>query len=560
MKISIKVWIRPIVLLALTIGLVYFFYVMPGFSENLWTWLYNGFSAIVLLVSVFMYNLAIRDSYKIRALNARALYPGENKKWAQLWTLFESGFLVNHRKTTSMAQAYFNPDNMLSASAERFPVLAIIKAMPGTYTGLGILGTFMGFSAGLANFNTSTTETMQTSIKTLLVGINTAFNTSIVGVVLSIIFNFIFLQPLLKRLEQDCNALADRLDQEFYVDSTDHLKEIFAFEDDGLMWLPRDYNRQMLTELKSQSVSLSNFTTDLSDSMQNLAEALVASYRQEMNKMITEDLQPILQSLAASANKLQEDKEESTDQALEGIISRLNQTLTDFMHDFRENVEGQTKRELDGLSVQLKIAGDSIGSLPIMIDGLRNSFTNMAERSVNALNEAALQGSSLQSENISELRKLAEQMKLSMESYTRVLSTAETQNRHSEKIAENLEDVADSTAVAIGDLRKAFSEFKEQNEGLVASIVREAEGLKTAVSTVQVASQGFQGLDDALASSFETINSGLQEYRDATKDSLDKYLESYSNTFSQFAGKLASAVEQLSDLVEDLQETLEARK
>jgi hypothetical protein len=401
---------------------------------------------------------------------------------------------------------------------------------------------------------------MQQSIRNLLSGINTAFNTSIVGVVLSIVFNFLFLQPLLKRLEQDCNALADRLDQTYFIDTVDHLKELIGFETDGEMWYPKDVNRQMLKELSNQTVSLSNFTTDLSDSMQNLAGSLVSSYRDEMKLMITQDLQPTLSRLATSADKLQEDKSQSTDQALEGIIDRLDSILTDFLRDFRENVAGQTKSELAGLAIQLKTAGDSIGSLPMMLEGLRNTFTSMTEQSVRALNNASLQGSSLQSESLSELRKMADQVKISMESFSRSLAAAETQNKHAEIIVKNLKGVADATGSSVSDLASFFKDFKSQNEVLMQSMGKEAEALRKEVASVQSASQGFIGLDVSLTKTFEVVKGGLTEYRELTRLSLEKYLSNYSDSFKQFSDRLAGAVEQLGELVEDLQASVDGMK
>jgi hypothetical protein len=241
MNMKIIRYVRQIVFLLWTTILVYFIYIRPGFSILPLILFYNGISLIILVGAVALFHFASEDEWKLREINSSNRNPGEVRQWADLWKSYESTFLQGYRKTTVPAEAYFNPDNLLAASVEQIPMLSILKAMPTTYTGLGILGTFMGFSAGLSYFDPSTMESMQESIRTLLTGINTAFNTSIVGVVLSISFNFVFLQPLLKRLERECQVLADCLDAEHYIDSIDHLKEMLAFEEDGQTWLPRDY-------------------------------------------------------------------------------------------------------------------------------------------------------------------------------------------------------------------------------------------------------------------------------------------------------------------------------
>lgn len=63
--------------------------------------------------------------------------------------------------------------------------------IPGTLTGLGILGTFIGLITGIGSIEFSTVDAAIESIATLLDGIETAFYTSIAGVILSILFNII---------------------------------------------------------------------------------------------------------------------------------------------------------------------------------------------------------------------------------------------------------------------------------------------------------------------------------------------------------------------------------
>ena len=58
-------------------------------------------------------------------------------------------------------------------------------------TGLGILGTFLGLLMGLRGINFMTVEAALGSVETILAGINTAFYTSIAGLILSVFFNVV---------------------------------------------------------------------------------------------------------------------------------------------------------------------------------------------------------------------------------------------------------------------------------------------------------------------------------------------------------------------------------
>lgn len=68
----------------------------------------------------------------------------------------------------------------------------VILQIPGTMTGLGILGTFAGLIIGISNISVSTVDATLVSIQTLLNGIRVAFYTSIAGVIFSLVFNIIY--------------------------------------------------------------------------------------------------------------------------------------------------------------------------------------------------------------------------------------------------------------------------------------------------------------------------------------------------------------------------------
>ena len=67
----------------------------------------------------------------------------------------------------------------------------VVNQIPGSLTGLGILGTFVGLILGISEIGFSSVDAALASVQTLLNGINIAFYTSIAGVILSILFNIV---------------------------------------------------------------------------------------------------------------------------------------------------------------------------------------------------------------------------------------------------------------------------------------------------------------------------------------------------------------------------------
>ena len=64
--------------------------------------------------------------------------------------------------------------------------------IPGTLTGLGILGTFIGLSLGLSSFSGDDIYTISDNVGPLLSGMKVAFHTSVYGIFFSLIFTFIY--------------------------------------------------------------------------------------------------------------------------------------------------------------------------------------------------------------------------------------------------------------------------------------------------------------------------------------------------------------------------------
>lgn len=68
----------------------------------------------------------------------------------------------------------------------------LMVQIPGILTGLGILGTFIGLLSGLGTLSFNSPEAAIDSVAILITGIETAFYTSISGVILSILFNILY--------------------------------------------------------------------------------------------------------------------------------------------------------------------------------------------------------------------------------------------------------------------------------------------------------------------------------------------------------------------------------
>lgn len=88
----------------------------------------------------------------------------------------------------------------------------LMHQIPGTLTGLGILGTFMGLIFGLQKISFSSVSSTMEGVEFLLSGVRTAFYTSIAGVIFSILFNLTY-----NLIWDDLSTQLDRFLYLFYL-------------------------------------------------------------------------------------------------------------------------------------------------------------------------------------------------------------------------------------------------------------------------------------------------------------------------------------------------------
>lgn len=66
------------------------------------------------------------------------------------------------------------------------------SGVPGTLTGMGILGTFLGLSMGLGAFSGDDIFTISDNVGSLLSGMKVAFHTSVYGIFFSLVFSIVY--------------------------------------------------------------------------------------------------------------------------------------------------------------------------------------------------------------------------------------------------------------------------------------------------------------------------------------------------------------------------------
>jgi len=150
-----------------------------------------------------------RDDYESYDTNNNAIWATLNTKNDLFGNKVLDRAMTEYReqlkkKGNSFASTKFVPiddfinDSLLEKEGMKF----FNSAMPGTLTGIGILGTFLGLSLGLASFSGNDIYTISDNVGPLLSGMKVAFHTSIYGILFSLIYTFVYRSIMSAAYEQ----------------------------------------------------------------------------------------------------------------------------------------------------------------------------------------------------------------------------------------------------------------------------------------------------------------------------------------------------------------------
>jgi hypothetical protein len=265
-----------------------------------------------------------------------------------LWQEFDETLIEIHKNGETQLFNTFDADHFFNSStlAKGVTDNRLIAAVPGFLTAIGVIGTFVGLQMGLSEMNISsnvTVDEMKSGVSAVIGGAKVAFMTSVWGVFLSVLFNFIE-----KILEQNIRTKIDGLQIE--------IDEIF----------PR-------LSPESQLQNIADNSYESRESLQGLAEQIGIKMQESMltaTRGISEALEKTLTEIMAPAiNKLVDETSEGNQKALEDL-------LTKFMDGFGE--QGQQQR------VAMDSASEKVNESISDMNRTMQAFINKMESSQNA--------------------------------------------------------------------------------------------------------------------------------------------------------------------------------
>lgn len=238
------------------------------------------------------------------------------------------------------------------------------SAMPGTLTGLGILGTFLGLSLGLASFQGEDLVMISDNMGSLLSGMKVAFHTSVYGILFSLIFNFIYRQIM-------ANAYAEVTN--FQNAFRQFAKPIIVSEEENTATM-LVYQANMANTMKQILEVLKGEAKEQTDGMDRMVDHFI----KRMTSTLDKDIQKLgytlknitdAQSVLTQSNVALTNEVEHLMKANQNLMKKMNSVLENQGY-FAEELKEQ-KKELSAACSQMS---DELSSQLYTFDKMRNLY------------------------------------------------------------------------------------------------------------------------------------------------------------------------------------------
>lgn len=393
----------------------------------------------------------------------------------------------------------------------------IMNLIPGSMTGFGILGTFIGLSFGLQNFSTDSAKEITDSIAPLMDGIKVAFHTSIYGMVFSLVFNYVYKCTM----EDVYDALEDFYDAYSLYVTGDSIND-----NESTMHMLID---EMPARIGEQLESILTPTFEkMNETLDSLSENIDKRQMEGMATIVDKFIEEMNKSLGDNFTKLGEviqetcELQKNNNEFMQGIMTKINdmtQNIID-INELSDKVVERLAGYIEKIEELQKIINENFMSVNLQLDE-HNQIQEKMEGYISVLVEHEKQ-----------ITETSKQFSQDMESQLEMLSKMEKQI--AEETKQNLETLATNA-------EKYNNQIAEAAKKQIDEIIKVSS---TASTDMTQASQN-------LANVSKQLNSQLINSLNATFDTFDKNL-------SDIAKHLSGTISEVKDTTDRVPETVKA--
>lgn len=478
--------------------------------------------------------------------------------------------ITERKQTNTPALEIFSEFSTCSAHKIN---LRLLDTAAGTLVGLGLLGTFLGLTLGIKDFDSSSTQNIQKSIQLLLSGMGTAFITSLVGMLLSMIYSFCD-KYWRNRLSKHLHVLTKKLDSLYYIDDrtlddlneqalaksiASTMKEVVEHEMRSVVNALNEkltYNnesgeattianaiREILKENQEQSKALKSFSTDLAIELNNGFDEVLSRQMQQKILPLMENVDATTKAIVEHIDQMASQVSSPATDMIQTVVDELKNSMSEMMKEFSSGLSGSATNELETLAHQLGTAAQSMADFPnnmahisstlqVMIEEVKNTVSEISHTSANA--------------NSTAMQQMQEQITFATSAISAAIAEvkdvmsgiSQSSQEQSNQMVSKLADAAEKMGTFLSGTISTLSLSVQQS---VKSITDDVNNKQADLIALQ------EDTTSQTKKLLETFNTGLDRL-----EKMNEYITGTMNMFQQAQGQITGSTAHLQTITGDM--------
>ncbi len=478
--------------------------------------------------------------------------------------------ITERKQTNTPALEIFSEFSTCSAHKIN---LRLLDTAAGTLVGLGLLGTFLGLTLGIKDFDSSSTQNIQKSIQLLLSGMGTAFITSLVGMLLSMIYSLCD-KYWRNRLSKHLHVLTKKLDSLYYIDDrtlddlneqalaksiASTMKEVVEHEMRSVVNALNEkltYNnesgeattianaiREILKENQEQSKALKSFSTDLAIELNNGFDEVLSRQMQQKILPLMENVDATTKAIVEHIDQMASQVSSPATDMIQTVVDELKNSMSEMMKEFSSGLSGSATNELETLAHQLGTAAQSMADFPnnmvhisstlqVMIEEVKNTVSEISHTSANA--------------NSTAMQQMQEQITFATSAISAAIAEvkdvmsgiSQSSQEQSNQMVSKLADAAEKMGTFLSGTISTLSSSVQQS---VKSITDDVNNKQADLIALQ------EDTTSQTKKLLETFNTGLDRL-----EKMNEYITGTMNMFQQAQGQITGSTAHLQTITGDM--------
>ena len=478
--------------------------------------------------------------------------------------------ITERKQTNTPALEIFSEFSTCSAHKIN---LRLLDTAAGTLVGLGLLGTFLGLTLGIKDFDSSSTQNIQKSIQLLLSGMGTAFITSLVGMLLSMIYSFCD-KYWRNRLSKHLHVLTKKLDSLYYIDDrtlddlneqalaksiASTMKEVVEHEMRSVVNALNEkltYNnesgeattianaiREILKENQEQSKALKSFSTDLAIELNNGFDEVLSRQMQQKILPLMENVDATTKAIVEHIDQMASLVSSPATDMIQTVVDELKNSMSEMMKEFSSGLSGSATNELETLAHQLGTAAQSMADFPNNMAHISSTLQVTIEEVKNAVSEISHTSANA---NSTAMQQMQEQITFATSAISAAIAEvkdvmsgiSQSSQEQSNQMVSKLADAAEKMGTFLSGTISTLSSSVQQS---VKSITDDVNNKQADLIALQ---------EETTAQTkrlLETFNTGLDRL-----EKMNEYITGTMNMFQQAQGQITGSTAHLQTITGDM--------